>query len=67
MRADNAAAWGISGTGLGLYISRELVERHGGHMWFESQEGNGSTFYISLPALRANTSDLDSTTKESTA
>ena len=41
MRADNAQAWGISGTGLGLYICRELVERHGGQLWFESQEGAG--------------------------
>jgi signal transduction histidine kinase len=50
MRADNAVAWGISGTGLGLYICRELVERHGGQLWFESEEGRGSTFFLTLPA-----------------
>ena len=51
MRADNAVAWGISGTGLGLYICRELVERHGGQLWFESEEGKGSTFFLALPVL----------------
>lgn len=49
MRAGNAQAWGISGTGLGLYICRELVERHGGQLWFESEEGTGSTFFMTLP------------------
>ncbi|HLZ57596.1 MAG TPA: HAMP domain-containing sensor histidine kinase, partial [Ktedonosporobacter sp.] len=49
IRADNALAWGISGTGLGLYLCRELVERQGGRLWFESEEGVGSTFFVSLP------------------
>ncbi|HEY7341361.1 MAG TPA: PAS domain S-box protein [Ktedonobacterales bacterium] len=49
MRADNARQAGISGTGLGLYISRGLVEQHGGQIWFESQEGKGTTFHVTLP------------------
>ncbi len=49
MRADNARLLGIGGTGLGLYLSRELVERHGGRIWFESAEGQGTTFNITLP------------------
>jgi len=59
MRADNALAWGISGTGLGLYLCRELVERHGGQIWFESEEGAGSTFSVSLPLVSADQGDRE--------
>lgn len=48
-RASNAAAYHISGTGFGLYLCRELVARHNGRIWFESKEGQGSTFFIALP------------------
>ena len=39
----------ISGLGIGLYLVKELVTRHGGDVWAESIEGTGSTFYVKLP------------------
>ncbi len=35
--------------GIGLYVSREIVRKHGGEMWFESRENEGSTFHFTLP------------------
>ncbi len=48
-RAENARELGITGTGLGLFLCRELVERQGGRIWFTSQQGRGSTFRLTLP------------------
>ena len=44
----------IKGTGLGLFIVRSVAKRHGGDAWVKSAEGQGSTFYISIPLEGAN-------------
>ncbi|HSW37065.1 MAG TPA: HAMP domain-containing sensor histidine kinase [Candidatus Saccharimonadales bacterium] len=48
-RADNARQLVGDGSGLGLYITKALVEQAGGKIWFKSVEDKGSTFYVKLP------------------
>lgn len=51
-RVEEEAAKGIPGTGLGLFIIKELIEKMNGKIWFESKLGQGSTFSFSLPLAR---------------
>ena len=49
-RLDPDMTGGIGGTGLGLYIARELVRRVNGRIWVEPNNGHGSVFYVEVPA-----------------
>jgi len=47
-RVENKENRHISGFGIGLYLSSEVIKRHGGRIWSESEYGNGATFYCEL-------------------
>ena len=48
-RAENAIAKDYVGSGLGLFTTKNIVERHKGKIWFESSLDNGTTFFVQLP------------------
>ncbi|MFA6094917.1 MAG: HAMP domain-containing sensor histidine kinase [Candidatus Paceibacterota bacterium] len=48
-RAHNALEMRMQGSGVGLFMIKNIVEKHGGKCWFESEENVGTTFHVSLP------------------
>lgn len=52
-QADSSDTRQKGGTGLGLVIAKEIVDRHGGRLWFESEPGCGASFFVDLPAMDA--------------
>jgi len=53
-RSEKAMALSTGGSGLGLFISKAIIEKSGGKIWFQSQKGKGSIFYFSLPIKTKN-------------
>lgn len=56
-RVDNSATRTVGGTGLGLYICKEIIDMYKGRIWAESTVDVGSTFYINLPRLSHQQAD----------
>lgn len=48
-RSQNAVRMETEGSGLGLFITKNIVEAHGGRIWFESEENKGTTFHMDIP------------------
>ena len=56
LTAGNTARKEYEGAGIGLAMGKEIVERHGGRMWVESESGKGATFHFATPDGGGSTS-----------
>jgi PAS domain S-box-containing protein len=59
-RGRHVSSTNYGGLGLGLYITKQIIERHGGTIWVDSKEGQGTTFYFSLPAEDPKVAEVQS-------
>ncbi len=64
-RGENILHLEPEGSGLGLYISRNVIKRHGGEIWFKSVEKRGTTFYFALPTDESLIPQVEVATPES--
>jgi PAS domain S-box-containing protein len=51
-RVPSSHDQGFPGLGMGLYISQDIIQRHGGDIWVESTGGKGTTFFVALPLIK---------------
>ncbi|MBV8517219.1 MAG: GAF domain-containing protein [Acidobacteria bacterium] len=66
-RGRQVSSTNYGGLGLGLYITKQIIERHGGAIWVESKEGQGTRFFFSLPAAEAATLQAGGTPTQANA
>jgi signal transduction histidine kinase len=63
-RSENEEAKQQKGTGLGMMITKRIIEGHGGEVWVESEFGSGSTFSFVIPLAATSSQELRSQTRE---
>lgn len=63
-RGRQVSSTNYGGLGLGLYITKQIVERHGGTIWVESKEGSGTTFHFSLPTVAVAVAEAEGPSAE---
>ncbi|HUP64472.1 MAG TPA: ATP-binding protein [Thermoanaerobaculia bacterium] len=66
-RGRQVSSTNYGGLGLGLYISKQIVERHHGSIWVDSREGHGTTFFFSIPTIAAESKSDSERTSASAA
>jgi signal transduction histidine kinase len=62
-RGRQVSSTNYGGLGLGLYITKQIIERHGGSIWVESKEGQGTTFYFMLPSTEQPVASIPHVTR----
>ena len=58
-RVDSSLRRSTAGAGLGLFLSKAIVEAHGGQIWVRSEVGKGTTFFVALPVSADQDQDFE--------